>query len=163
MPVHILTPTAIEDQLATAEQLCLERGKRLTSIRRQVLEILIQAQRSLRAYELLDLVREFQPGAKPPTVYRALDFLTEEGLIHRLDAVNAWTACVDAGGHPHDLLIVCTQCGTVVELCAPALSKKLADCVRDAGFALSGHETELRGLCQRCVAAKNERKPLSAP
>ncbi|HRL20572.1 Fur family transcriptional regulator [Alcaligenes sp. SDU_A2] len=161
MPVHILTPHAIEHQLATAEQLCLQRGKRLTSIRRQVLEILIQAQRSLKAYELLDRVREFQPGAKPPTVYRALDFLTEEGLIHRLDAVNAWTACVDAGGHPHDLLIVCIQCGTVVELCAPALSQKLADCVREAGFALSGHETELRALCQRCAHDTNARKPLS--
>lgn len=155
MPVHILTPQAIEQQLATAEKLCLERGKRLTSIRKQVLEILLRAQRSLKAYELLDMIRSALPGATPPTVYRALDFLTEEGLIHRLDAVNAWTACADAGGHPHDLLIVCTQCGTVAELSAPALSHQLADCAQGAGFAMGHHEIELRALCAPCQNLEN--------
>ncbi|MCX5590039.1 Fur family transcriptional regulator [Alcaligenes endophyticus] len=158
MPVHILTPLAIEQQLATAEKLCLERGKRLTAIRKHVLEILLRAQRSLKAYELLDMIRGTLPGATPPTVYRALDFLTEEGLIHRLDAVNAWTACVDAGGHPHDLLVVCTQCGTVAELSAPALSHKLANYVADAGFSMGNHEIELRAICSTCQDHENPEK-----
>ncbi len=158
MPVHILTPQALEQQLATAEQLCMERGKRLTAIRKQVLEILLQAQRSLKAYELLDMIRSTLPGATPPTVYRALDFLTEEGLIHRLDAVNAWTACVDAGGHPHDVLVVCTECGTVAELSAPALSHTLADYVADAGFSMGTHEIELRAICNPCQDHENPTK-----
>ncbi len=153
MAIHVLTPQAIEAQLRTAEQLCQQRGKRLTPIRRQVLELLLSQERSLKAYELLDLFRQQQPNAAPPTVYRALEFLTEEGLIHRLDAVNAWSACVDAGGHPHDLLVVCIQCGAVAELSAPSLSAQLADCVRKAGFSFAGQETELQALCQQCLTA----------
>ena len=80
-----------------AEALCEQRGRRLTPIRRKVLELLLRHGRSLKAYELLDAMREVHPGAAPPTVYRALDFLMDEGLVHRLDAVNAWSACHDAG------------------------------------------------------------------
>lgn len=136
--------------LDTAQALCESRGKRLTPIRRRVLEILLQQGRSVKAYELLELIRSAQQGAAPPTVYRALDFLVDEGLVHRLDAINAWAACHDAGGAPHDLLIVCTGCGAVAELSDPALTRRLADTVAHAGFRLSGYETELRGLCGTC-------------
>src|SRR5690606_15353556 len=81
----------------TAQALCEARGSRLTPLRRRVLEILLQQGRSVKAYELLELMRDDQAGAAPPTVYRALDFLVEEGLAHRLDAINAWSACHDAG------------------------------------------------------------------
>ncbi|HWK69213.1 Fur family transcriptional regulator [Pollutimonas sp. M17] len=147
---HSTQPAALAAQLRTAESLCVQRGKRLTPIRRKVLEILLAEHRSVKAYELLDLIRAVQPGAAPPTVYRALDFLVDEGLVHRLDAINAWTACMDAAGEPHDLLVVCTQCGAVAELSDPGLSRQLARKVADAGFELSDHETELRALCRRC-------------
>src|SRR5690606_17943176 len=146
------SPTAaqIAAQLETAHTLCESRGRRLAPIRRKVLEILLQQGRSVKAYELLELIRDDLAGAAPPTVYRALDFLVEEGLVHRLDAINAWTACRDAAGEPHDLLVVCTSCGLVAELRDPALTERLADKVAQAGFRLSGHETELRGLCKVC-------------
>lgn len=150
MSVHSHSHVSLAEQLRTAESLCVQRGKRLTPIRRKVLEILLAQHRSVKAYELLELIRNIQPGAAPPTVYRALDFLVEEGLVHRLDAINAWTACLDAGGDPHDLLVVCTACGKVAELSDPQLSRQLADKVARAGFALSDHETELRALCSQC-------------
>lgn len=143
-------------QLDTAQTLCESRGKRLTPIRRSVLEILLREGRSVKAYELLELIRDVRQGAAPPTVYRALDFLVEEGLVHRLDAINAWTACHDAGGAPHDLLVVCTRCGAVAELSDPALTRRLEDTVAGAGFRLSGHETELRGLCGACCPHGHE-------
>src|SRR5690606_36183370 len=146
------TPVSVAAQLDTAENLCRERGRRLTPIRRKVLEILLQQGRSVKAYELLDEIRRVHPGAAPPSVYRALDFLIEEGLIHRLDAVNAWSACLDVGGAPHDLLVICTNCGAVAEFSEPALSRQLARKVAAAGFVLSDHETELRGLCNACHA-----------
>jgi Fur family zinc uptake transcriptional regulator len=142
--------TLIAEQLDTAEQLCQQRGKRLTPIRRKVLEILLRQKRSVKAYDLLEKIRCVQPGAAPPTVYRALDFLNEEGLVHRLDAVNAWSACLDAGGKPHDLLVICTQCGAVAELSDPGLSHQLANKVASAGFVLASQETELRALCGKC-------------
>lgn len=146
---------SVAEQLNTAETLCRQRGKRLTPIRRKVLEILLEQRKSVKAYELLDEIRRVQPGAAPPTVYRALDFLIEEGLIHRLDAVNAWSACLDAGGEPHDLLVICTGCGAVAEFSDPALSRQLARKVASAGFVLSHHETELRALCSACHAQEH--------
>lgn len=146
-PLH---PDAIGEQLRTAEALCAERGRRLTPIRRKVLELLLRHGRSLKAYELLDAMRAEYPGAAPPTVYRALDFLMDEGLIHRLDAVNAWTACHDAAGEPHDLLVVCTGCGAVAEVSDPVMSQQLAERVALTGFALATHETEIRALCPQC-------------
>src|SRR3546814_14160459 len=72
---HSTPPAALAAQLRTAESLCVQRGKRLTPIRRKVLEILLAQNRRVKAYELLDLIRAVQPGAAPPTDYRALDFL----------------------------------------------------------------------------------------
>ena len=149
-------PSSLEARLRTAESLCEQRGSRLTPIRRKVLEILLSHGRSLKAYELLDEIKQVQSNATPPTVYRALDFLVEQGLIHRLDAVNAWTACHDAAGEPHDLLIVCTSCGRVAELSDPALSAQLTQKVTDSGFILTNLETELRALCQACHASQGE-------
>lgn len=143
-------PDSIGAQLEVAEALCTQRGRRLTPIRRKVLELLLRHGRSLKAYDLLEAMRAVHPGAAPPTVYRALDFLMDEGLVHRLDAVNAWTACHDAGGAPHDLLVVCTGCGAVAELSDPAMSRQLAERVARTGFALNSHETEIRALCPGC-------------
>ena len=152
MPASTRTSRAdnVGEQLRLAETLCAERGRRLTPIRRKVLELLLREGRSLKAYELLEAMRAVHPGAAPPTVYRALDFLMEEGLIHRLDAVNAWTACHDAAGAPHDLLVVCTGCGAVAEVSDPAMSRQLAERVAQTGFALATHETEIRALCPQC-------------
>jgi Fur family zinc uptake transcriptional regulator len=143
-------PDSIGAQLDVAEALCAQRGSRLTPIRRKVLELLLRQGRSVKAYDLLESMRAIHPGAAPPTVYRALEFLMEEGLVHRLDAVNAWIACHDAGGAPHDLLVVCTSCGAVAEVNDPGMSRQLAERVARTGFALNSHETEIRALCPAC-------------
>ncbi|MFC4276025.1 Fur family transcriptional regulator [Achromobacter aloeverae] len=149
-PTKASSADQISAQLDVAENLCNQRGKRLTPIRRKVLELLLRHDRSVKAYELLEAMRAVHPGAAPPTVYRALDFLLDEGLIHRLDAVNAWAACHDAGGTPHDLLVVCTGCGAVAEVSDPAMSRQLAERVARTGYILNSHETEIRALCPAC-------------
>src|SRR3546814_13780104 len=101
-------PPSIAARLGTAESLCQQRGKRLTPIRRKVLEILLCERRSLKAYALPDEVRRAQPGAVPPTIYRALDFLVEEGLINRPAADNAWPPCPVVGADQPHLPVVCT-------------------------------------------------------
>jgi len=155
-PAKASPPDQISAQLDVAENLCAQRGKRLTPIRRKVLELLLRHGRSVKAYELLEAMRAVHAGAAPPTVYRALDFLLDEGLIHRLDAVNAWTACHDAGGTPHDLLVVCTGCGAVAEISDPAMSRQLAERVARTGYALNSHETEIRALCPACQQKQAE-------
>lgn len=148
LPSHCADPIAV--QLNTAETLCAQRGSRLTPLRRKVLELLLRYGRSVKAYELLDAMRAVHPGAAPPTVYRALDFLMEEGLIHRLDALNAWIACHDAGGLPHDLLLVCIECGAVAEMHDATISRQVAQLAAQTGFVLTAHNMEIRALCPQC-------------
>ena len=153
MSDHAFHPPSAETvaaRLDVAESLCEQRGRRLTPIRRKVLELLLRHGRSLKAYELLDAMRTIHPGAAPPTVYRALDFLLAEGLIHRLDAVNAWSACCDVEGGGHDLLVVCTCCGGVSEVSDPELSRQLAARVSKMGYVPATHEIEIRALCPNC-------------
>ena len=145
-------PDRVQDALNVAESLCASRGRRFTPIRRKVLELLLRHERSLKAYELLDEIRAVQPKATPPTVYRALDFLLEEGLVHRVDTLNTFIACGDAGGAPHNLLVVCTGCGTVAEIHDDIVRNRLADRIKHAGFRLAGDEIEVKALCQECLA-----------
>lgn len=147
------SPNRVQDALAVAENLCASRGRRFTPIRRKVLELLLKHERSLKAYELLDEIRAIHPNATPPTVYRALDFLLEEGLVHRVDTLNTFMACGDAAGAPHNLLVVCTGCGTVAEIHDDIVRNRLADRIKHAGFRLAGDEIEVKALCQDCLAA----------
>ncbi len=140
----------VETALAVAEALCQRRGRRFTPIRRKVLELLLQHDRSLKAYELLDEIRTIFPNATPPTVYRALDFLLEEGLVHRVDTLNSFMACGDAAGAPHNLLVVCTGCGTVAEIHDDIVRNRLADRIKNTGYRLAGDEIEVKALCTAC-------------
>jgi len=165
MPTHahpqstVGTPSAriVAARMAVAESLCAQRGQRFTPIRRKVLELLLRHGRSLKAYELLAAMRSEHPSAAPPTVYRALDFLLAEGLIHRLDAINAWVACIDAeDAHPDLLLIVCTQCGSVAEVHDPDLCQRIGARAAQMGYVATTHEIEIRALCPDCRQARRD-------
>src|SRR3712207_7506725 len=88
----------VDAMLDRAEALCAGRGAQLTELRRQVLRLVLVAETPVGAYALLDRLKADRPGAAPPTVYRALDFLLEQGLIHRVERLNAFVGCVEAGG-----------------------------------------------------------------
>jgi len=75
----------VSEALGTAEHLCVVRGVQLTPIRHQVLELIWDSHKAVKAYELLDRIKPLQNAAKPATIYRALDFLIEQGLIHRVE------------------------------------------------------------------------------
>ena len=105
--------------LQLAERQCARQGLSLTPVRKRVLELLLDAGGPVKAYDLLARIKP-GGGAQPPTVYRALDFLVGAGLAHKVEALNAYTACVhgDAGGRAE--LFICEACGTVVERHVPA-------------------------------------------
>ncbi|MDO5681116.1 MAG: Fur family transcriptional regulator [Pelistega sp.] len=147
---HTPSPSEVKQGLADAVALCESRGTRLTPIRAQVLELMLKSGRSLKAYELLEQMQVVHPNSKPATIYRALDFLAEQGLIHRLDAINGWTACQHIHSHHHDLLIVCTVCGMFKELSAPHISQELRELLATVGFSPNAPETEIRATCDTC-------------
>src|SRR5579875_275449 len=132
-----------EALLARAGAICLRRGAKLTALRREVLGLVLQAESCIGAYEVLERLRRTHPSAAPPTVYRALDFLLANGLIHRLERLSAFVGCVaeDEGGHAAQFLI-CRVCGRVTELHDRALAAALAASARRYGFTVSGATIE---------------------
>ncbi len=141
------------DVLAQAERVCAARGVRLTPIRRRVLSILGSGHRPLGAYEVMDRLAADGPRPAPITVYRALDFLLEQGLVHRIASRNAFTACV----RHHDaaesvIFLICERCGTVGEAPSAAVSDALASAARRAGFVPKTPIIEVTGLCAHCRA-----------
>ena len=102
--------------LQQAESQCHTRGVRFTPIRRRVLELIAENGGGLKAYDLLDQLSTEHAAARPPTVYRALEFLIEQGLVHRIESQNAYVACA-CPEHAHGFqLLICRQCGYVEEL-----------------------------------------------
>ena len=123
---HHLT---LDATLNHAEQLCTARGVRLTPLRRRVLELVQSRHEAVKAYDLLAQLSTDGHAAKPPTVYRALDFLLEQGLVHRVDSLNAFVGC-NHPDTPHAAhLLICKTCGRVDELHDAALDGALGDAV----------------------------------
>jgi Fur family zinc uptake transcriptional regulator len=133
------------------EQACAARGLRLTALRARVLGLVAGADRPVKAYDLLERMKAAsgEPVA-PPTVYRALDFLLEQGFIHRLASVNAFVAC----HHPqvrHSVpFLICDRCHRAVELEDERVTALLEAQARDLGFAPRAQVLEVRGLCSAC-------------
>jgi len=139
------------DALAHAVTLCAQRGERLTPTRRHVLEILAGSHKPLGAYEIMDLAARKGPRPAPITVYRALDFLRQNGLVHRIESRNAFVACVR--NHQDGLVafLICERCDVVGEAPAGAVGQTLAAAARSAGFTPNMSVIEITGTCSHCA------------
>lgn len=153
---------AIEQALDRAQHYCVAHGARLTGTRRQVLGLILQSPRPIGAYDILDHLRAFHRNAAPPTVYRAIEFLSAHGLIHRIERLAAFVGCThrlecahgDSCGH-HAQFLICGGCGGVDELEDPGIEAALAKAAKTAGFSIRHSTVEMEGLCAACQ--KDER------
>jgi len=141
----------VSKALGTAEHLCLLRGVQLTPIRHQVLELIWSSHKAVKAYDLLDLIKPLQQAAKPATIYRALDFLIEQGLIHRVESLNAFVGCRCSDQQHEQLLLICSQCQEVEERSAADVMKTLAQEAEQAGFVIHSKAVEIHGVCGKCA------------
>jgi len=158
------------DALRRAETICAARKTRLTEIRRDVLEIVWQSHVPIGAYDILSRLNK-GGGGRPPSntsrarraregriapmaVYRALEFLMDQGLVHRLASLNAFIGCVHAGEDPHTAqFLICSSCGTTAELESAPLKRALAQAVSERGFTIDSQIVEISGVCPHCSAA----------
>lgn len=139
------------DAMAHAEALCATRNERLTPTRRRVLEALTASHRPLGAYEIIDRLAERGPRPAPITVYRALDFLLAQGLVHRIESRNAFIACI--GNHQSGTMMVfllCDMCGAVGEAPSAAVAETLVAAAKSAGFTPKTPVIEIPGVCAHC-------------
>jgi Fur family zinc uptake transcriptional regulator len=142
--------------LKHAEALCRERGVRLTDQRKTVLRLLCVSDKPLSAYELLDRMRGVVKNPAPPTVYRALDFLLEQGLVHKLESLHAYVGCAHPD-HPHaSQFLICDDCGEVAEVEDASLAKSLKAAGKAIGFRTKRPIVEVLGTCAQCNAKRDE-------
>ncbi|BCR04223.1 transcriptional repressor [Desulfuromonas versatilis] len=139
----------VSSALNAAERLCKQRRVRLTPLRRRVLELVWADHKPVGAYELLEAL---QAGgrAAPPTVYRALDFLQEQGLVHRLASLNAYVGCAHPGTPHAGQFLICQSCRELAELTDPGVAAAIEQSSRSIGFMPRHQTVEVLGVCPRC-------------
>jgi Fur family zinc uptake transcriptional regulator len=137
--------------LRRADQLCQKRGARLTAQRRTVLELLCASDRPLSAYAILDLMRAATGNPAPPTVYRALEFLLDQGLAHKLESLHAFVGCSHPDRPHASQFLICGDCGEVNEIENDAIAKGLHSAEKAARFKTERPVIELLGTCAQCA------------
>ena len=140
------------DVMARAEEITRANGARLTPVRRRVLEILLEEHRAMGAYDVLQRLVAEGFGNQPPVAYRALEFLVDQGLAHRVRRLNAFTACMTPGESHAPAFLICRQCNAVAEAPAEGVRAALEAAAAELGFVVERANLEALGLCPKCVA-----------
>lgn len=143
--------SCIDTALDEAADLCARRGVRLTPLRRHVLELIWDGHQATGAYAILDALRRENHRAAPPTVYRALEFLSAHGLIHRIESLNAYIGCIRPDHDHAGQFLICEACGTTAELHDEAIAAAVGRGARLAGFHILRQTIEVAGLCPDCA------------
>jgi Fur family transcriptional regulator, zinc uptake regulator len=141
----------MRDAFDRAERLCAEHGTQLTDLRRAVLSVIWQSHSAIGAYDILDRLREAGRRAAPVTVYRALDFLMANGLVHRLSSQNAYIGCDHPEVSHNAQILICRLCGTAGEVSAPAITAAIEKTAAESGFRIEAPVVEITGICPRCA------------
>ncbi len=142
-------PQCVSMALEQAEMICQRQHVRLTPIRRRVLELVWQKHRPVGAYDLLEQLQQ-QGRVAPPTVYRALDFLQQQGLIHRLESLNAFVGCAQPQQPHQGQFLICLSCRSLAEIADPKISRAIHHSALTAGFTALNQTVEVMGLCAGC-------------
>lgn len=149
----------IDKVVQRASESCEKTGSKLTEKRKRVFVCLLKSEKPLSAYEIADSVRtEYDETVPPMSVYRMLDFLEQENLVHKLKSTNKFVACSHiACNHAHEVpqFLICDKCGKVKEIgIKREIIEVLTNSVTTAGYQLKSPQLELHCLCQDC--ANNE-------
>ncbi|EIJ41958.1 Fe2+/Zn2+ uptake regulation protein [Beggiatoa alba B18LD] len=141
----------VTQALAQATQICQQRDARLTPLRRRVLELIWRSHKPLGAYTILESLHVDEGRrAAPPTVYRALEFLIQQGLIHRIASLNAFIGCIHPDKPHVGQFLICTECGNAAELETPLIADGIALQARTLGFIIENQVIEITGRCASC-------------
>ena len=142
----------IDDAIERAVAICEERGVRFTELRKTVLGLVWRGHESVKAYDLLDQLAGLGGSAKPPTVYRALEFLMEQGLVHKIESLNAYVGCPHPGEDHVSQFFICDSCGHVEEVNIPNLEVLINEQALKGGFKIYRQTVEIRGQCKGCTS-----------
>lgn len=143
----------LRDTLARAEDVAAQAGARLTPVRRRALEILLEEHRAMGAYEVLEKLAEGGFGSQPPVAYRALEFLVDHGLAHKVRRLNAFAACMHPGEDHAPVFLICRACNAVAETEGQGVRAALDEAALASGFSVERANIEALGQCPACAQA----------
>lgn len=143
----------VKTALTRAAKICASTGGRLTALRREVLERVWQSHRPVGAYEILAALGRRRGSVAPPTVYRALEFLSAQGLVHRIESLNAFVGCTRAGEPHSGQFLICRACGRAAEMSDRRIDAAVRHSLADAGFVVERPTVEAHGVCRDCRAS----------
>lgn len=143
----------IKDALADADKVCGSKGVRLTPQRRAILEIVWSSHKPIGAYEILELLaKKTKSRPAPMTVYRALDFLIEQCLVHRIASLNAYMGCSHPGKHHGSCFLICDNCGQAAQILDDNIENIISQEADRVGFTINLNLVEVSGVCSQCQA-----------
>ena len=142
--------SCIGDAILKAELVCKNNNLRFTKTRKKVLQLIWSSHKPIGAYEILDSLRAEKIKAEPPTVYRALSFLIDARLVHRLDSLNAFVGCVDPENIHQGQFFICQDCGNVSEFNDHEISDLVESMMKNNGFSATHQILEVTGHCDNC-------------
>lgn len=157
--VQHFTATDVTARLAAATEQCRARNVRFTQLRQQIYKLVLQANKPVGAYDLITQLQQArlanrEPNASknvaPPTVYRSLEFLLSEGLIHQLTSINAYIPCCHPRAEHTAAFLICEQCQKVQECSSLPVQEMIGFAEQDVGFSVTRSVIELSGHCQDC-------------
>ena len=142
---------SIDKALKKAEVICNKKGVKLTKLRQKVLTLILKNHGYVKAYDLLNDLKKNDASAKPPTVYRSLDFLMEHGFIHKIQSLNAFVGCSHPDEHEDCYFLICKECKNIEECCSNKVKKVLTSTSGKNNFSPNQVTLEITGICQDCL------------
>ncbi|MDR2055313.1 MAG: transcriptional repressor [Desulfovibrio sp.] len=142
---------AIPDCPIEAENLRRRQGVRLTSLRRSILEILVAADFPVKAYDIIEYMRDKGKRVTPASIYRTLDFLLQNGLVHRVNSLNAYIPCTGKHSNHILLMFICSECQKTTEIDDQTLYDSMQSRLEELGMSLQGGCIEIQGTCKECM------------
>ena len=142
--------SCIEDALKNADLICRNKGLRFTPIRKIILEMIWASHNPIKAYDILDLLQKKFSTARPTTVYRSIDFLIENGFIHKLNGLSAYVGCSHPQAHKNCYFLICNDCGSIEECFDDNLTQIINTTSNTRKFEPDKITIEVQGKCQGC-------------
>tara|TARA_B100000035_G_scaffold142462_1_gene121259 strand:- start:2071 stop:2529 length:459 start_codon:yes stop_codon:yes gene_type:complete len=143
--------TCVNDTLKKVETICKQKELKLTKLRHRVLKLIWKSHSYVKAYDLLEELKKIDPAAKPPTIYRTLDFLIENGFIHKIQSLNAYIGCAHPNEHKECYFLICKKCQNIEECCSEKIDKVVTSTIVKNNFKPNQVTLEISGVCQECI------------
>ena len=151
MSMKSKSTSELKASIHRVEEICKSNKLGLTEIRKQVFEIIVKKNKPIKAYEILDKISNINnKPSHPPTVYRAIDFLIENGFVHKLNSINSFVGCFHPKAHKECYFLICKKCNIYQECCDDSLKDRISKTAIHNNFVISNTTLEIEGHCLDC-------------